>query len=295
MNRRGLTLLELLVVFAIIAVLVGLLLPGIQKVREAATRSKSTNNLRQIVLAVHHFASANDNRLPPVVGNSTTPFYSGNSGSLFTAILPFTDFGNLFLNNLAHPTVIPFPVSLYISPADPSVGRLPSDSSAVGSLCSYAANAQVFRNAPRLSGTFADGASSTIAFAEHYSVCDSLFGYWIVDIFPAKPYGVHRPTFADRSSYPFPYYEPLPGYDDVYPVTSTVSPPTTVGSVPGKTFQAAPRLMECDSSVAQTPHTGGMLVALGDGSLRTISPGIRPEIYWALVTPNGGEIIRGDW
>jgi hypothetical protein len=84
-----------------------------------------------------------------------------------------------------------------------------------------------------------------------------------------------RATFADKAC------------GDLYPDPRRPSP--------AKTFQVAPAISKCDWRIAQTPHPSGMLVAMADGSSRTLSPTIAASTYWALVTPSGGEPLPSDW
>ena len=90
--RLGFTLVELLVVIAVIGILIALLLPAVQAAREAARRMSCTNNLKQIGLAVHNFESA-AKRLPP--GAVWHPSRAKH-GSIFVHLLPYMEESNLY-------------------------------------------------------------------------------------------------------------------------------------------------------------------------------------------------------
>lgn len=86
-RQRGFTLIELLVVIAIIAILAGLLMPAVQKAREAANRISCANNLRQIGLALHHY-ELDHRQLPP-------PRICNQGATWAVLILPYMEQDNL--------------------------------------------------------------------------------------------------------------------------------------------------------------------------------------------------------
>ena len=95
-RSAGFTLVELLVVIAIIGILIALLLPAVQTAREAARRTACANNLKQIGLALHTYASANSDVFPPggVTEGPCCGTPSGTSWSI--SILPFVEQQGLY-------------------------------------------------------------------------------------------------------------------------------------------------------------------------------------------------------
>ena len=95
-KSRGFTLIELLVVIAIIAVLVALLLPAVQQAREAARRTSCKNNLKQISLALHNYQSTHRVFPMGVLGTSGSSNSSDNLHTWQSMILPFVDQAPIF-------------------------------------------------------------------------------------------------------------------------------------------------------------------------------------------------------
>src|SRR5437868_14207031 len=91
LKRRGFTLIELLVVLAIIAVLTGLLLPAVQKVREAAARASCLNNLHQLATGLHNAHNAQE-RFPPFYGT----YADARNATVFFSLLPYVEQGSLY-------------------------------------------------------------------------------------------------------------------------------------------------------------------------------------------------------
>jgi prepilin-type N-terminal cleavage/methylation domain-containing protein len=291
-QRRGFTLIELLVVIAIIAILIGLLLPAVQKVREAAARIQSVNNLKQIGLAIHNYHDANK-KLPMAWidwDSDYNPAWYNKAGSTHYFILPYIEqdalarigppyyFWKVYTNH---------PVTIYQNPSDassPDNGLFNDSGWGDYGVTGYAANFQSLGhffndgdNKTMKLTTIPDGLSNTIFMAEKTTVC-------INPVYNNNAEG--DPNYYNIWAYgrtAWPEWNPVFAYQVTGPASKFQVQPTFAGA--GAT---------CDPRFASAPRAAGILVLLGDGSVQMLGAGVSPSTWWALCTPNGGEVIGSD-
>jgi len=234
-RRRAFTLVELLVVIAIIAVLIALLVPAVQKVREAASRVQCSNNIKQIGLAVHNYHgvynkvpnmqnwySTNPSSLPAswIAGSSSA---DGAIGTWLVHLLPYLEqsavytqmkmsttldlktieTGNTFTPLPPYTNFAPAVIPTFICPSDATIQNGGVQGNGWGS-SSYSGNVMVFDPfSPRpISTAMTDGTSNTIMIAERYLNCGTIFANASDSFYDAPAWAFIWPMVGSATSVP---------------------------------------------------------------------------------------------
>ena len=175
-QRRGFTAVQLVVVIALLLLAVAFLGPVVARIREAAARTQSGNNLKQFGLAVHNFAGTYNGRLPPGAGEELA-----KAGSIHFHLLPYLEQQPLYIKGTTavwDNDVWSTRVALFLDPRDVSgpPGNVYKDWLAT---TNYAANALLFSDKPRYKiSNIPDGTSFTLMFATRYQMCNGTPTAW---------------------------------------------------------------------------------------------------------------------
>ncbi len=276
---KGFTLIELLVVIAIIAVLIALLVPAVQKVREASARTQCENNVKQLCLAVHQHNDVHK-YVPLASGYQGAGQWNGQYTSLFFQILPYIEQDALYNQlppNGRGDAMLSKPMPLIVNcPSDFTVGPNGSDPNnpSVG-LTSYAANAQAFGDQwnggpwARIPATFSDGTSNTVIIAERYGLCQGIPNLW-----PMAHDELYTPMFAYNWSF-------QNGWTSVNRLNLL--------------FQINPTVAQCDPNNVQSAHSAGITVGLADGSARQVTGNVTLTTLIHALLPADGSVLGSDW
>lgn len=323
-RRRAFTLIELLVVIAIIAILIALLVPAVQKVREAASRTQCVNNMKQIGLAAHG-AHDSAKHLPrfgypfPKVGASPSfPFQY----STFWALLPYLDQGPMFASLAANTNSSAFNqstaklcrVPVYTCPSDPSGftdRQLAIGTTAQYNLASYVVNGQVFvEQWVNFASGMPDGTSNTVMFCEHLALCPDPAGSNSAqrgrNVWPATNLTTGDAVIYWNGSFAAPAVPPdFPtnkgGFGTIYGAPAKVPDPANGNVQSFKLPQANPLMGStlatgsCDPLTANSGHPQGVVVCMGDGVVRFVPTSITLRVWNAVLTPKGNESVTLDF
>jgi prepilin-type N-terminal cleavage/methylation domain-containing protein/prepilin-type processing-associated H-X9-DG protein len=212
-RSSGFTLIELLVVIAIIAILIALLVPAVQKVREAAARTQCENNLKQMGIAMHMYHD-NYKAFPPAFSKGGIPFV-GNNWGWMVCVLPYLEQSALWtalnpmVNNLAFNATTSSSQPIFMCPSDPS-GPTNTNIGSYGK-SNYAVSEQVSDggSAYRI-GMITDGTSNTLMVGER-DMTEQWGAAW-AGRDPATATGtsavVGRPNWPINTRYIGPYDSP---------------------------------------------------------------------------------------